>query len=197
MELDLMEERINEAKEDPMWMQMFSGIRFWCLNPDINSILLPDIAHALAFQCRFGGHTRKFYSVAQHCMLVSQLTREDDVELKLAGLLHDATEAYLVDLPRPIKYQMPIYKETEDKLAIIIGKRFNVDPAAFKYVKKYDEEALSIEARSLMAPMHPAWYTTSVQKMIDSPVHIEKYFGPEEAEAKYLELFNELWMQRK
>ena len=182
---------------DPNWMQMASGIRFWVLTPDINSILLPDIAHALAFQCRFGGHTRKFYSVAQHCILVSNLVREDDVELKLAGLLHDATEAYLVDLPRPIKVQMPIYKETELRLEAVIAERFKISMDAFKYVKKYDEEALSIEARSLMAPMHPAWYTSSVQEMIDSPIHIDHYFSPEEAKAQYMELFNTLWMQRK
>lgn len=182
---------------DPNWMQLASGIRFWALNPDINFILLPDIAHSLAFQCRFGGHTRKFYSVAQHCILVSDLVREDSVELKLAGLLHDATEAYLVDLPRPVKNQMPIYKEVEDKLAALISKRFGLAPQLFIDVKKYDEEALSIEARSLMAPMHPDWYTTSVQEIIESPYHIKEYLSPEKAKAEYMEVFNRLWMQRK
>lgn len=186
---------------DINWMQMSSGIRFWALNPDIDMILIPDIAHALAFQCRFGGHTRRFYSVAQHCIMVSKLSEVDypnNPEVQLAGLLHDATEAYLVDLPRPIKNQMPIYKETEDKLALLIAQRFRLTPDAFTTVKKYDEQALALEANSLMAPLHSDWLTTSMQDMsLPLNVRIDKYLSPEEAKAEYMEVFNKLWMQRK
>lgn len=186
---------------DDNWMQMYSGIRFWPLSPDIENILLPDIAHALAFQCRFGGHTRQFYSVGQHCILTAQLSEIDfpsTPNIQLAALLHDATEAYLVDLPRPIKRQMPIYKQTEDKLASLIAKKFGLIPSDFERIKKYDEQALSIEANSLMAPLHPDWFTTSMQDMqLPLGINITKYLNPEEAESEYMKMFNTFWMSLK
>src|ERR1039457_118422 len=81
----------------------FSGLRFWPLDPNPEKILIDDIAHALAHQCRFGGHASRFYSVAEHSVHVSRLCPPEDA---LWGLLHDASEAYLVDLPRPLK-QLP------------------------------------------------------------------------------------------
>ncbi len=188
---------MKKANDDPNWIQVYSGLRFWPTNPDINGILLPDIAHALGFQCRYGGHTRKFYSVAQHCVLVSHLVKESAVELKLAGLMHDATEAYLIDLPRPVKVQMPEYKAIENKLAELIAKKFGLTMADFEAVKKYDEEALSIEAESLMAPLHPDWYISGMQTMTPSTVKLTEYWAPEKAERMFLERFNELWTLRR
>jgi hypothetical protein len=75
----------------------FSGLRFWPLDPEPEKILIADIAHALAHQCRFGGHASKFYSVSENSVHVSRRCAPEDA---LWGLLHDASEAYLVELPR-------------------------------------------------------------------------------------------------
>jgi uncharacterized protein len=82
------------------WIQTYTGKQFWPLSPLPEDIVIEDIAHALSMQCRFGGHVRTFYSVAQHSVHVSLLV---EPQYALWGLLHDAAEAYLVDLPRPIK----------------------------------------------------------------------------------------------
>ncbi len=91
------------------------------INPDINRIELLDIAISLGNQCRFAGHTQSFYSVAEHCLRVADLLPD---ELKLTGLLHDASEAYMLDLPRPLKNRLPEYKSYESKLLKMIMYKF-------------------------------------------------------------------------
>ena len=105
----------------------FSGLRFWPLDPNPEKILIADIAHALAHQCRFGGHASKFYSVAEHSVHVSQLCLPEDA---LWGLLHDASEAYLVDLPRPLKLlpEFAPYREAERRLQRAVALRFGLPP---------------------------------------------------------------------
>jgi 5'-deoxynucleotidase YfbR-like HD superfamily hydrolase len=114
------------------WMTTFTGRQFWPIDPRPEDICLEDIAHSLARQCRFAGHTRHFYSVAQHSVMVSRLVDRYLPEsataqspkfkraLELAGLLHDATEAYLVDVPRPVKHMLLGYKEIEQRLHSVI-----------------------------------------------------------------------------
>src|ERR1051326_5301684 len=105
----------------------FSGRWINPLNPRPEDIDIVDIAHALSNQCRFTGHTRFFYSVAQHSCLVSDECANPH---KLGGLLHDASEAYLSDIARPIKAQPgfgEVYKTCENKLMIAVAKRFSLD----------------------------------------------------------------------
>jgi sialic acid synthase SpsE len=84
-------------------------------------ITIEDIAHALSNQCRFSGHVERFYSVAQHSVLVASFSKN-----KLAGLLHDASEAYLVDVPRPIKPEFPAYAEIEKNIMQVIAKKYDL-----------------------------------------------------------------------
>lgn len=136
------------------WIQTFTGVQFFPLDPRREDIRLEDIAHALSNLCRFGGHTNEFYSVAQHSVLVSWQTPEHPRE----ALLHDATEAYLVDVPRPIKGHLAGYAEIEAHLAGCIGNRFglvlNPLPAD---VKEQDERALMTEKRDLRGPSPAPW----------------------------------------
>ncbi len=183
------------------WIQTYSGIRVFPLEPDLDTILLPDIAHSLAYQCRFGGHIRNYYSVAQHSILVSKLAEKfkEPVLICLAGLLHDATETYLIDLPRPVKMQIPEYKEIEGHLILTISKRFELDLELFEKVKKYDDVALTIEAEKLLAPLLPEWKTSGVQKMdsYNSFELLEETYNPEKAEKEFINRFNLLWARRK
>lgn len=137
------------------WCQTFSGIQFHFLTPRPEEVCLIDIAVALSNLCRFGGHLRWAYSVGQHSILVSNHCMRHNA---LAGLLHDATEAYLVDIPRPLKRHLPEYWKIEDRLAKVIGERFGVELSPLPAdVHRCDEEALAAERRDLLCTAPAPW----------------------------------------
>jgi uncharacterized protein len=103
------------------WIGTATGIAFNVIDPKIEDIHLHDIAAALSKLCRYGGHCRRSYSVAEHCVHVAH---HAPPYLALAALMHDASEAYLTDIPRPIKKAMPEYRAIEDRLMTAIGQRF-------------------------------------------------------------------------
>ena len=141
------------------WIQTYSGKKFEPLAPALADIDIADIAHALSQLCRFNGHCRVFYSVAEHCVRASQIVAP---ELKLWALLHDAAEAYLADLPRPLKHQLAEYQAHEDRLLRSIAQRFELAwpiPAA---VFEADDRMLATEARDLMAPPPAPWGLTAL-----------------------------------
>ena len=112
-------------------------------NPDPEQISIVDIAHALSHVCRFNGHTHRFYSVAEHCILVASLL--DDPKDKLAAMLHDASEAYLTDLTRPVKYRMEKYLDVEFHLMMVISRLFGFQYPLSVAVKDADDKALAHE----------------------------------------------------
>lgn len=132
-----------------------SGIFIRPLDPNPDAIRIEDIAHALSNQCRWTGHTSRFYSVAEHCVGVSRLAAMQAHEWGLSALLHDASEAYLADLARPIK-KAPglgeIYLEVEARLEDAVAARFNtfVDPLSYREIKEADEMMLWAEAKLLL-----------------------------------------------
>jgi len=128
-------------------IRTYTGKIFDVLNPDPDLICIEDIAHALSNLCRFGGHTRRFYSVAQHSFLCATHAPEP---LKLTALLHDASEAYLVDVPSPIKQFLPVYQEMEDRLMQIIAKKFGFEYPLAKRVVEIDKMMLKREWKQLM-----------------------------------------------
>lgn len=130
------------------WMTTFSGMKFWPEDPRPEEILILDIAHALSNLCRFGGHCWKFYSVAQHSVLVSE--RLATIEEKRWGLLHDAAEAYMQDLVPAIKGRITGYKTIEGDLASEIFHKFGLTKAHPASIKEVDVRMLATEARDLM-----------------------------------------------
>lgn len=105
-------------------IRLFSGVLMNPFDAKLEDINIKDIAHALSRIPRFGGHSLHFYSVAQHCLRCAALAPAGK---ELEYLLHDATEAYLLDIPKPVKNQIPQYKEAEDRLDAIISKKFNLN----------------------------------------------------------------------
>lgn len=112
---------------DPMsCIRTYTGIMFDPLNPDPELIDIVDIAHALSFLCRANGHFRNFYSVAQHCIncLEEAKARGHSRKVQMATLLHDASEAYLSDVTRPVKQEIPKYLEIEKPLQDLIWEKY-------------------------------------------------------------------------
>ncbi len=153
------------------WMQTAHGRVAWPLDPRPEDIYIDDIATALARQCRYAGHIRgdvEHYSVAQHSVLISDYVidgmlgfgNETARELALWGLLHDASEAYLVDVPRPIKGDLIGYKDIEDRLMRCIAKRFGLPLIMPAYIKRLDNAILANEKRDVMAPAPRDWALT-------------------------------------
>jgi uncharacterized protein len=138
------------------WCQMFTGRQFWPLDPRAEDIDPVDIIISLSRQCRFTGHTKYFYSVAQHSVLVARQLPE---HLKLWGLLHDASEAYLVDVPRPLK-KLPgfeAYREAEARVMACVCERFGIAVEQPREVTLADHRMLATEARDLMPDKPTAW----------------------------------------
>jgi len=120
----------------------YTGRKFYPLDPRPEDVDITDIAHALSHQCRWSGHTKQFFSVAQHSILVSRLCDKSDA---LWGLLHDSTEAYLIDVPRPLKLKMPDYRRYEAALMGVICDVFGLDREMPASVKNADDLMLQRE----------------------------------------------------
>ena len=137
------------------WIQTFTGGAFYPFDPRPEEIHIVDIAHALSNLCRFAGHTSRFYSVAEHSVYVAEHCEREHA---LAGLLHDASEAYLVDIPRPIKHAIRDYAEIEAAVLAAVGKRFGVDLTPLPdNVKEADDRMLVTEQRAFMRKPPVTW----------------------------------------
>lgn len=165
------------------WMQTFSGRQFWPLDPDPALIDIVDIAHALSNACRFAGHVTRFYSVAEHCVLMSMMVSP---AAQRWALLHDASEAYLVDVPRPVKPFLPGYREAEDAVMRAVCARFHLEMPA--EVKEADNRILSDERAQAMAPCIVDW------NLPGPPLGVHIGFrSPVEAKHAFLAQFHALW----
>ena len=135
-------------------IRLASGRLFWPLDPLEHEIFIEDIAHGLSQICRFNGHTQAFYSVAQHSVLVSQLCPPADA---LFGLLHDASEAYLGDVARPIKHSpvFAAYRGHEARLQQLVFHRFGLAGPEPTSIKLADVTARHIELRALIQDSDP------------------------------------------
>lgn len=166
------------------WMQTFSGRQYWPLDPRPAEVFVEDIAHALAHLCRYAGHCERFYSVAEHSVHVSRCVPP---EMALKALLHDATEAYCVDIPRPLKRFIPGYVEIEERNWVAIAQRFDLTPDMPDEIKYADNSVLLAEADQILKK-HPAPWNIPAEPADVLIVCMR----PEYAKAAFLQRFAEL-----
>jgi 5'-nucleotidase len=166
------------------WIQTFSGAKFQPGAPRPEDFNIADIAHSLSLLCRFNGHCRRFYSVAEHSVRVSGHCPPRHA---LWGLLHDLGEAYLGDMPRPIKLGFPAFEEAELRLVRVACEVFGLPWPMPAEVKQADDALLATEMRDLMAPPPEDW------KLREAPLagRIEPW-SAEEAELAFLARYREL-----
>ena len=191
------------------WIQTYTGRCVDPLNVDPEEVELADVAHALALKCRFGGHCREFYSVAEHCVRVSvllQLTYRHDIRLLLLGLLHDASEAYLPDVVAPLKGRISVelrnegqstpFRSAELRAMDRILEGLGVDNlrACLRdrkmrdAVKHADLTMLATEARDLMGDCDGEWISLPAPH----PVCIAP-MSWREARSAFVSRWRELW----
>lgn len=150
-----------EKKKNP-WIQTYTGKQYFYLDPKPESIDILDIARSLSMIPRFLGHLNRNYSVGQHSLYVSKMV---SAEAAFWGLLHDATEAYLSDLPGPAKWILSKYVELEKAAeAVIISKfKITVTDKIRREVKKADVQMVVTENAQLRSHKIPWGYHESIK----------------------------------
>ncbi len=138
-----------------------SGHYFDFTNTESNVIEIEDIAHALSNVCRFGGHVSTFYSVAQHSVLVSREVQKRQGAFSLHGLMHDAGEAYIGDVPKPLKLLLPDYQAIEERVDHAIRSWSGLPRKMPPVVKEVDTILLATEQRDLMPRLAEQWASTA------------------------------------
>lgn len=170
------------------YITTYSGTHFAPTNPDPSGLHITDIAHALSLLCRGNGHVKTFFSVGQHCIhcALEAEARGYSRRVVLACLLHDASEAYMCDVPRPLKQCLNEYKEIENHLLDVIytnylGSTLTDEEAAL--VKEVDDDMLYYDLKTLLNEIlnrsEPEMKTTFSYEVLPF----------ETVEKKYLELF--------
>lgn len=172
------------VKHSPATIFLYNGGTIEPLNPDPDDINIVDIAHALSNLCRWTGHVKKFCSVAEHCVHVSKMV---PMEERLAALLHDASEAYLADLARPIKQAPGLgekYLEVEFKLEQVIATKFNLAPPPMSANIKAADNGMLFREAEILIP-HLGKFMPKPDK---GTPHVQCWL-PAEAEQRFLEAF--------
>lgn len=162
-----------------------SGAWFDFGAPASSNFTIEDIAHGLANICRYAGQCRKFYSVAEHSVLVS----ETAVGLEFDALLHDAAEAFMGDITRPLKQMLPEYKKIEKDVEEAILTKFGLITPLPQEVKEADLRVLAAEQSQIMPPGTDDW--AREQNVVPAPI-IVRHLKPEQAKRVFLDRYERL-----
>lgn len=174
------------------FIQTASGAAFHFWDPRPDDISLEDIAWSLSNLCRYNGHTRRMYSVAAHSILVSTQVPPED---RAWALLHDASEAYVSDLPAPIKAmpEMKPYRDMEARVMRAICIRFGLRTNMPESVREADRRIRVNEMRELMAP--PSYDTSTLDKPLPLEIGTFGYLSPPAARELFLERAREVGLR--
>jgi hypothetical protein len=182
------------GRQDPSrvgyWMMTAGVRRYWPHDPRPEEIYIDDVAHHLSMECRFTGACKRFYSVAEHCVLVSKLIAD---AFAFEGLMHDAHEAYTRDMASPTKQSLPDYKAMEAKNWRAMARRFQMAEELPHQVHEADMLAYQIERQQLMPAAPVEW---GLGEWTNLPNVGRLGLPPEEAEALFLSRFEELQKAR-
>lgn len=173
------------------WIETFTGKQFFPNDPRPEDIDIYDIAASLSKLCRFNGHTRVFYSVAEHCVLMAQYSLNTHLGRRLAleALLHDGAEAYIGDMPKPVKDMDPIFQEMEAKIYRAVSQKFGIPPLTTSIVKVWDVAILKTERAAVMPQSNHTW--SLPEEVVPLPVTVEGW-APEVAEFRFLQTYTQI-----
>ncbi len=192
----MISEHVGCAKNTPHSIEVYSAEFFDIFEPDPQLLMLKDIAHSLSNICRYNGHCKKNYNVAQHSVYVAQEARYlgANNETWLAALLHDGGEAYVGDVCRPIKRRIPEFKKCEDPLKQLIYECFIPGDGSLidhDLIQKCDNAVCYTESRILMNRWREwAWGDTPLAHV--DFYSLEDCWSHEASEQKFLLTYNEV-----
>lgn len=166
-------------------IRLRSGLYLDLADPQPDQITIEDIAGGLSKLCRFGGQIETFYSVAEHCVHCVEQAEADGLplETQIACLMHDAAEAFIGDMVKPLKVMMPEYKDVEQNMEAVINAKFGIDMLhQQEHVRKIDHEMLIAERRALFTADNVMWTGEADVRKIDRrflclvPIMAESWF---------------------
>jgi 5'-deoxynucleotidase YfbR-like HD superfamily hydrolase len=174
-------------EQTPSCISVYDGEYFDFLDPDSSVYTVATIAHALSNLCRYTGHVNRFYSVAEHSVLVSLSVPK---KFALEGLFHDAAEAFLGDVSSPLKKLLPEYRALEDAAMASIARRFNLSPWKLHSLEVHqaDKRMYHAERQQIAPGKDDLWHTNLRAVRSVKPVG----FSPTVAETLFLERYKEL-----
>ena len=167
------------------WIETHSARYFQYLHPNPENLLIEDIAHGLSHICRFSGQCLEFYSVAQHSCIVHDNAPD---HLKLEGLLHDASEAYISDIPRPVKTIIPQIKELEHRIQMQVSQRFKFSFPYSNQIQLLDTQLMLAEAQQLFT-QQVAWWVDGLDPL---DVIVTPCWTPKLAKSEFLRRFDDI-----
>lgn len=174
----------------PDYITTYTGLHFYPLNPEADKLRIEDIAHSLSLLCRGNGHLKHFFSVGHHCVncALEAKARGYSARVGMACLLHDASEAYLSDVPRPFKKTLPSYQKLEDEFLSMVYQNFlgsELTAQEKELVKQIDDDMLYFDLTELLGEDQEQ----EEPKMLSD--FTEDFMPFEEVECQYLSLFEE------
>lgn len=177
---------------DDQWISLLSGARFNYNKPEESDVTIDDIASALSNVCRFSGHLPRFYSVAQHLVNTSRIVSPENA---FTALMHDTAEAFTNDLPTPLKWTLPIFKELETKIESAMGQKFGFEFPYPPEIKEADTLMLMLE-KYYVKECNDEWpnyeqYTREYVEPYRQMVDLDSW-QPRRAKREFLERFMEL-----
>jgi hypothetical protein len=177
--------------------QVNSGAIVDLINPLRSTVNINDIARALSNTCRFNGHTSGFYSVAQHCVIVSAMLREQSAETQMWGLLHDAHEAYIGDITAPVQTALGLhvsraFSEIRGRFDTIIRQMAGVVSPDYEAVATADIQLLLVEKRDILERPDVEWSIPDTWPAAPDDFHLCRLLTPLEVEPLFLEVYQVL-----
>jgi 5'-deoxynucleotidase YfbR-like HD superfamily hydrolase len=183
---------MQKAKIGDQWISLLSGGQFNYNRPEESDVTIEDIASALSNVCRFSGHLPRFYSVAQHLVNTSRIV---PAEMAFTGLMHDTAEAFTNDLPTPLKWALPIFKELETKIEGAMSKKFGFEFPYPPEIKHADTVMLMLE-KYYVKEDNSVWplyeqFTKQIVEPYRQQVDLDSW-QPRRAKREFLERYEEL-----
>jgi hypothetical protein len=172
-------------------IRLFSGAMFDYNNPAACDVAIEDIAHAASQICRFAGHTKHFYSVAQHAVNASMIVAPG---FEFDALMHDTAESFTNDIPTPLKVAVPMFKELELRIEAAMAAKFNFAFPLPAEVKLVDTQMLGFEKAALLPQDTSQW---EMLQGVPLPDHLRqridlRSWAPEQAKRNFLARYEEL-----
>lgn len=167
------------------WIETRTGAKFWFSNPRSSDVMLEDVASALSKLCRYNGHVVDFYSVAEHACIMSDWVAAETWATPLDALIalhHDDAEAYISDVPRPLKHQLSRYKEIEAAVEEAVFSKLGLPSTLPSWLKVIDTRIIRDERAQAMSDSANAWFTDSLE-----PLGVTlKFWGWKQARDEFL-----------